>query len=105
MRAVFGGHVPVPHLVTGGHASSDCPDKVPLFIQNLRWPDNGPDGNTKNERKSIEDVEPEFDSSERTVIPLGKLCYSENTSDLSSDEVRGNEEGHTMIPIADHRRA
>ena len=105
MRAVLGRYVPIPHLVTGRHASSDCANKVPLLVQNLRGPDNGPNGNTKNERKSIEDVEPEFDSSERTVVSLGKLCYSEYTSDLSSDEVRGNEEGHTMIPIADHKRA
>jgi len=59
-----------------------------LLAQDLGWPDNGPNGDTTNEREGIEDVEPEFDSSEWTIVSLGELCYSEHTSDLSSVKVR-----------------
>jgi hypothetical protein len=82
MRAVFGGYVPASHLVAGCHTSPNCADKVSLFLQDLWWPDDGPYGNTDDERKSIEDVEPEFDCTEFTIVSLGEFGYSEHTSDL-----------------------
>lgn len=68
--------------MTGRQARSTSTDKFPLFLHNLWWPDYGPYGNTKYQRKSVEDVEPEFDCSKFTIVTLGEFCDTENTSDL-----------------------
>jgi hypothetical protein len=56
--------------------------KLALLAQDLGRPDECPNHNTQNDGQGIKDVEPEFDGSERSIVPLGKLGYSENTSDL-----------------------
>jgi hypothetical protein len=67
-------------------------DEITLFPKDLRWPDNTPYSDTEDKGKGVEDVEPELDCSKWSIVSLGKLCYSENTSDLGlakSDETNG----------------
>jgi hypothetical protein len=80
--------------------------ELSLLFQYPRRPDYSPHGDTQNEWKSIEDIEPKLDSSECTIVALGEFGNSEHTSNLVISYVQvQRQEGLTIMPTADHRRA
>jgi hypothetical protein len=57
-------------------------DKVSLIAKDLGWPYECPNENNENERQRIEDIEPELDGPQYSIVSLRELDDSERTSDL-----------------------